>query len=61
MQDLYNKVVETLKQAKANKEARNVIESLEKISSMLKNLQLELMHEFLMVIQVLMWITHQIL
>ena len=36
MQDLYNKVVETLKQAKANKEARNVIESLEKISSMLK-------------------------
>ena len=36
MQDLYNKVVKTLKEAKANKEARNVIESLEKISSMLK-------------------------
>ena len=36
MQDLYDKVVDTLKQAKANKEARNVIESLEKISSMLK-------------------------
>lgn len=36
MQDLYDKVVKTLKDAKANKEARNVIESLEKISSMLK-------------------------
>lgn len=36
MKDLYDKVVQTLKQAKANKEARNVIESLEKISSMLK-------------------------
>lgn len=36
MQDLYDKVVKTLKDSKANKEARNVIESLEKISSMLK-------------------------
>lgn len=36
MQDLYDKVVKTLKDAKTNKEARNVIESLEKISSMLK-------------------------
>ena len=36
MQDLYNKTKETLDKAKHNKEARNVIESLEKISSMLK-------------------------
>lgn len=36
MQDLYNKIEKTLKDAKASKEARNVIESLEKISSMLK-------------------------
>lgn len=36
MKDLYDKVVVTLKQAKKNKEARNVIESLERISSMLK-------------------------
>jgi len=36
MQDLYDKVFETLKKAKKDKEANNVIESLEKISSMLK-------------------------
>lgn len=36
MQDLYNKTKETLDKAKHDKEARNVIESLEKISSMLK-------------------------
>ena len=36
MQDLYNKVFLTLKLAKQDKEAQNVIESLEKISSMLK-------------------------
>lgn len=36
MQDLYNKTKDTLNKAKQNKEARNVIESLEKISSMLK-------------------------
>ncbi len=36
MEDLYNKTKETLDKAKHNKEARNVIESLEKISSMLK-------------------------
>ncbi len=36
MEDLYNKVASTLKDAKSNREARNVIESLEKISSMLK-------------------------
>lgn len=36
MKDLYDKVVQTLRQAKANKEARTVIESLERISSMLK-------------------------
>lgn len=36
MKDLYNKTKETLDKAKHNKEARNVIESLEKISSMLK-------------------------
>ena len=36
MQDLYNKIEKTLRNAKANKEARNVVESLEKISSMLK-------------------------
>ncbi len=36
LEDLYNKVVETLKKAKKNDEVRNVIESLEKISSMLK-------------------------
>ncbi len=36
MEDLYNKTKETLESAKKKKEARNVIESLEKISSMLK-------------------------
>lgn len=36
MQDLYNKTKETLNNAKHNKEAQNVIESLEKIHSMLK-------------------------
>ena len=36
MQDLYNKTREKLTEAKVNKEARNVIESLEKICSMLK-------------------------
>ena len=36
MEDLYNKVASTLKDAKSNHEARNAIESLEKISSMLK-------------------------
>lgn len=36
MQDLYNKTREKLTEAKVNKEARNVVESLEKICSMLK-------------------------
>lgn len=36
MQDLYDKTREKLTEAKINKEARNVIESLEKICSMLK-------------------------
>lgn len=36
MSDLYNKVVEKLNTAKIEKETNNVIESLEKISSMLK-------------------------
>lgn len=36
MEDLYNKILEKLKLAKQNNDARNVIESLEKISSMLK-------------------------
>ena len=36
MQNLYNKTREKLTEAKINKEARNVIESLEKICSMLK-------------------------
>lgn len=36
MEDLYKKVNETLTKAKLNNETRNVIESLEKISSMLK-------------------------
>lgn len=36
MEDLYNKTKDTLEVAKKKKEARNVIESLEKISSMLK-------------------------
>lgn len=36
MQDLYNKLKDTLSKAKSNKEARNVIESLEKICSMIK-------------------------
>lgn len=36
MEDLYHKVVEKLKQARAEKDARDVISSLEKISSMLK-------------------------
>jgi type IV secretory pathway VirB4 component len=36
MSHLYNKVCDKLKIAKANKDSRNVIESLEKISSMLK-------------------------
>jgi len=36
MEDLYKKLKETLVTAKANKEARNVIESLEKICSMIK-------------------------
>ena len=36
MQDLYNKTREKLTEAKINKEARNVVESLEKICSMLK-------------------------
>lgn len=36
MEDLYNKTKDTLETAKKKKEARNVIESLEKISSMLK-------------------------
>lgn len=36
MQDLYNKVLYKLNIAKRDKDARNVIESLEKISSMLK-------------------------
>ena len=36
MQDLYNKTKDTLNRAKQNKEARNVVESLEKICSMLK-------------------------
>jgi GTPase SAR1 family protein len=36
MQDLYNKTKSTLEKAKKNKEAHNVIESLEKICSMLK-------------------------
>lgn len=36
MQDLYNKTKDTLNRAKHNKEAQNVVESLEKICSMLK-------------------------
>jgi len=36
MQDLYNKTKSTLDNAKKNKEARNVVESLEKICSMIK-------------------------
>ena len=36
MQDLYDKTREKLTEAKINKEARNVVESLEKICSMLK-------------------------
>lgn len=36
MEDLYQKVLKKLKQAKDNKETKNVVESLEKISSMLK-------------------------
>ena len=36
MQDLYNKTKSTLDDAKKNKEARNVVESLEKICSMIK-------------------------
>lgn len=36
MQNLYNKIREKLTEAKVNKEARNVVESLEKICSMLK-------------------------
>ena len=36
MKDLYNKIKSTLKDAKKNKEANNVIESLEKICSMIK-------------------------
>lgn len=36
MQDLYNKTRDTLDEAKRNKEARNVVESLEKICSMIK-------------------------
>lgn len=36
MQNLYNKTREKLTEAKVNKEARNVVESLEKICSMLK-------------------------
>ena len=36
MEDLYYKVVEKLKQARTEKDARDVISSLEKISSMLK-------------------------
>lgn len=36
MEDLYNKVMDKLKQAKIEKDARDVIGSLEKISSMLK-------------------------
>lgn len=36
MQDLYIKTKETLEEAKKNKEARNVVESLEKICSMIK-------------------------
>lgn len=36
MEDLYNKTKYTLDKAKQNKEARNVVESLEKICSMLK-------------------------
>lgn len=36
MQDLYDKTREKLTEAKVNKEARNVVESLEKICSMLK-------------------------
>ena len=36
MEDLYNKVIETLNNAKKNKEAENIIESLEKISSMIR-------------------------
>lgn len=36
MQDLYNKTREKLTEAKVNKEAHNVVESLEKICSMLK-------------------------
>lgn len=36
MEDLYNKTRYTLDKAKQNKEARNVVESLEKICSMLK-------------------------
>ena len=36
MQDLYNKVKSTLDEAKKNKESRNVIDSLEKICSMIK-------------------------
>ena len=36
MKDLYNKVKENLEQAKKEKSSRNIIESLEKISSMLK-------------------------
>lgn len=36
MQDLYNKTREKLTEAKVNKEASNVVESLEKICSMLK-------------------------
>lgn len=36
MSDLYNKICSTLKSAKQTHEAKNVIESLEKISSMLK-------------------------
>ena len=36
MEDLYNKIFKTLNTAKQTKEAENVIESLEKISSMIK-------------------------
>ena len=36
MQDLYNKIKQTLTEAKKNKETRSVIESLEKVCSMIK-------------------------
>ena len=36
MKDLYNKVLDKLKEARANKDERDIITSLEKISSMLK-------------------------